>query len=288
MVRSLQRPFGTLLTFVAWYLLWESIGEWMLTGLASSTPAQVSAIIQSLGVALFTLTFLFQVIMALARRPSQVKAVDFRLMDRIGRGGASARDAALALIGPDAGEPELSDMTLKIAKAWAARPQLDYAETCRHEAAHAVTVHHFGAIVLKSHVNRNGSGQVNWACPPSPMSASTEQWMRLCITIAGGVLDHSEGRHHTGPTLDTNQVLSDAVGLLATGEAPPGFNGALTLDNILAHARALVGQVLADRRDALNEIAELLEESGELDGYQINRILGLSPAGLSSESDGQP
>lgn len=120
---------------------------------------------------------------------------------------SSARRAARSLCGAEVGwEDEF----------------LRYEDSCRHEAAHAIVAHHFGATVLEAHVKPDGSGHVQWALPSPRPTSQDEARMRICIAMAGNVQDRLDNRHNAGSTKDMQQITGNVAALLSIGQEPHG------------------------------------------------------------------
>lgn len=109
----------------------------------------------------------------------------------------SARQAARSLCGADVDEAEILSKAREIETGWEDE-FLRYEDSCRHEAAHALVAHHFGATVLEAPVRPDGSGHVQWALPSPRPTGQDEAWMRICIAMAGNVQDHLDDRHNAG------------------------------------------------------------------------------------------
>jgi len=184
-----------------------------------------------------------------------------------------AREAAVALLGPTVDKSALTAKAAEISAAWDSRPQLAYADSCRHEAAHAITVHHFGGIVLSATVFKNGNGNLRWAQSTDIHTDADHHWMALCINIAGNVLDHMEGRQNSGSHLALHQVPQDILALISTGDSPQGFTSELTIENVMSAARAQVREILTNRMDTLNDLAGQLESEGSLPGHKVTSLL---------------
>ena len=279
---AFTRPLLTVFVLIAFMLIWPAIGGPLLGAIADSTPEQLSATIYGLAVIGFAFTFVIQIFIAATSRPSRPVAyadpytIGPKLLST--SEGRLARDAALALHGPAASANELSTTASSISQAWTARSRLKFEESCRHEAAHAVVAHSFGVIVLEAHVAKDADGHVRWVLPAAQLPTADELWIRLCAALAGSLLDHSEGRHNVGSGFDTEQVLRTTIALIGSGQAPDGFAGALTIENILTQARCAVHRILTEEATALTQVAGQLEKSGTLTGYEIRTILTANAA----------
>lgn len=276
---SFLKPLGTLLIAITFAYLWSRVGPAIVREMQSGEAEEVSSILLGIVLVLFLAAFTTQFTRALyqpsvrtapalghAVRKTNESAPPSRFQ-------VEAREAAVALHGPNASKAQISDATARIVDGWSGRAGHTRRQAARHEAAHAVVVHHFGAIVLQAAVDQNANGNVRWSVPPTPLTAAEDSWMKLCIAIAGNVLDHAEESHNAGSVLDYADVHAHAVALISTGQAPKELAGPLTIENILDAAKATVRRVLAAQASAIYEIARQLEAQGELTGFEVNTIL---------------
>lgn len=280
MLRAFLKPLGTLVFAVAFAYMWSRVGPAIIRELQSGDPEEVSSILLAIVLLGFLGSFTLQFTRALYRpslrtAPALGRAVLSSEADEATSRSFNprAREAARALHGPQATTEEINKAAETIADGWSGRPSLTRRQASRHEAAHAVVAHHFGAIIMGSSVDEGGNGEVSFVVPPRPLTAAEDSWMRLCIALAGNVLDHAEESHNVGSALDYAEAHAQAVALISTGQAPAELSGTLTIENILETGRESVLRILAPQNSAIYEIARQLEAQGELTGFEVNTIL---------------
>lgn len=267
---ALSELISTVFFVAAAVLVWRVVGLPVVLAFKEGTHEQITAFIEVLFLVVVVAKILF---VCVGRTDPATEGAVVSLSAARGSSPAyEARKTAIALLGPDAESGRITDKAREIAKAWET-PDLNYAGSCRHEAAHAIAANHFGAIVLGAKVQEDGNGELAWATPTPRPSDVDWHWMRICIGLAGNVLDHMEGRRNTGSGKDMRAAVESITSLLSAGIRPVGFTGSLTFDNILHNARASMTALLSERACDVNRLAQLIEANGELPGHRINALL---------------
>ena len=208
----MSKAIRKVLLLVILGIYWGLCGLGLIRSLVVSTPEEIFAWITLAGMAVLVGVIVRKTLLALG--PKLFKPAGGSPDGTIYAAAGihpRAREAAVALLGPTVDKSALSAKAAEISAAWDSRPQLAYADSCRHEAAHAITVHHFGAIVLSATAFKNGNGNLRWAQSTDIHTDADHHWMALCINIAGNVLDHMEGRQNSGSHLDLHQVTQDIL-----------------------------------------------------------------------------
>jgi hypothetical protein len=271
--RSVWPLLKALALFFAFKLMADAVGLPVVLALASSTPEQAWEAILQIATVVFLLVIHVRFIAFLIGRSAETAVGGFlpaRMVHSAGLNG-SARQAARSLCGVDADEAEILSKAREIEAGWEAS-DLRYEDSCRHEAAHAIVAHEFGATVLKAHVDPDGSGQVHWVLPSPRPNGHDEAWMRICIALAGNAQDHLENRQNAGSAKDLQQIMENVAALLSIGQEPPG-GGPLSFDGIIGAARQQTREILGRRAKEVNLLARGLEVHGYLPGHQIHADL---------------
>lgn len=263
--------------FLTFAVVADTLGLPVVRALASSTPEQAWEATRHIATGFFFCLIFARLIVFLigknAEAGTAVGGTRFVSVGNVKSVGlsSSARQAARSLCGADADEAEILRKACEIEAGWAVE-FLGYEGSCRHEAAHALVAHHFGATVLEAHVKPDGSGYVQWVLPSPRPTSQDEAWMRICIAMAGNVQDHLDDRHNAGSTKDMQQITENVAALLSIGQEPTN-GGRLSFDGIIGAARQQTREILSGRTSEVSLLAQAIEAQGYLPGHRIHAEL---------------
>lgn len=130
--------------------------------------------------------------------------------------------------------------------------------TARHEAAHAVVAWSLGAHVTEISTARTEVSQGHCSLAPRPEKPlADERWLLLRVCMASTVIEHQDRQQGRGGcSSDLAQSLAHAATIIAAGERPTGYAGAMTIE-------ALLSRATDDARDLLTQHVHLLEALAE-------------------------
>lgn len=129
----------------------------------------------------------------------------------------------------------------------------------RHEAAHAVVAWAAGARVLSVDVIPilNSGGRCSAQLPGERLVQ--DAWIRLQLTLASVVEDgRNQIRSLGGASDDVAQAVTQVAVIIATGQRPDGFEGALTFDGLIGGAAERARQHLDEHEDLIEALTTRL------------------------------
>lgn len=166
------------------------------------------------------------------------------------------------------------------------RSEEELRRVARHEAAHAVVALRHGArdvrADLQHGVSADGTpfrGRVTCSGLDAGRPAA---WVRMVVAHAGNIVDQEVGGFFDERSMDDLRLaLTAAAGVLSTGQRPPGYEGELSTDALMAGARAQARVVLEQHRDLVEAVTEALLDpanDARLDHEQLTQILHVTTA----------
>lgn len=136
------------------------------------------------------------------------------------------------------------------------RTQHQLRHVARHEAAHAVVAWAGGAKVVA--IDVIPAFDVGGQCTVSATDERLVQsaWISLQVKMAALVEDgRNQVRSLGGASDDVAQAVTQVAVIIATGERPKGYEGALTLEGLIDGATVQAQQVLEENEDLVEAIA---------------------------------
>ena len=160
-------------------------------------------------------------------------------------------------------------------EAWRARDRIDEQARARHEAAHAVVAHSLGHTILSADIRHAGDrgGRVESVPPLPSRGAGPDLWDALTITVAGNVLDLTEGRRNISARDDIRAAETIAAAMISTGHAPDPDAPPRTIARAADDARARANWILITHKNQVNALAAALIERRALTGRQVHDLL---------------
>lgn len=197
----------------------------------------------------------------------------------LGPGGSGYADWVIAKSSPSDGHDQL----MEYAKTWLHEwepPQSNRDESVAwHEAGHAIAAQALGFTVLKATIVpwQNLAGRVEHCMPIPKIADHVVAWRRAVIALAGQAVDHERSVHDGGSTSDMEQAVTNARLVTSTGLHPPGYDGELNTDAILAAARDTARGIVRESRDLAEELAARLLAEKTLGNHAMRDILDRVP-----------
>lgn len=104
-----------------------------------------------------------------------------------------------------------------------------------------------------------------------------DDWDALVRSVAGLVAEQVTGQRDAGgATQDFIIAGSYAAQIVARGSSIPGYSGPWAADEVVQYAVEIAGNLLRDRRDMLEELADRLQQVGlcVVEGAALKELLG--------------
>lgn len=133
-------------------------------------------------------------------------------------------------------------------------------QICRHEAAHAVALLAQGGTLWSIELKRVGSSAASVTGEfGGDLLVQDFAWKHLVWGLASHVIDEADDVHSEGSTHDITNALQNVATILSTGRRPTGYEGELSMDQLIAGARAHAKALLDTHHDTLEALqTELL------------------------------
>src|SRR5579875_1849330 len=107
---------------------------------------------------------------------------------------------------------------------------------CRHEAAHVITLVTRGGTSRSVRLMRDGLAAAGvFGGFDTNLTAQDRAWKHLVWSLAGSVIDDV---HDEGSSSDITNAVQHGPTMLSTGRHPEGYQGELTMDQLIIGARA--------------------------------------------------
>lgn len=157
------------------------------------------------------------------------------------------------------------------------------ARVSRHEAAHAVVAVALGMTVVRVTAvppHADASGQCSWEVPDgSALGAADIHWAGMRIRMAGLLVEDDSPESCGTAASDMMQVTIAATTLATSGRRPLGYEGALTVSDLVDGARSDVARLLVEHADAIDAVTDALVDRSELTRAEVEQLTaGVRPA----------
>ncbi|UEJ82740.1 hypothetical protein Bra3105_18250 [Brachybacterium halotolerans subsp. kimchii] len=175
---------------------------------------------------------------------------------------------AVARAAREAAAPRADATVLRdLARDLAARSTPTQWQTLRrraeHEAAHTVAAHELGAVITGVWATGSHVGQIGGTAQSSIAGLGAtgveHEWASAVGALAGTVWDQNHGITDQGGRNDLQMVAGLLTQILIWGERPPGFEGPMTYESLLAGLTTRTRQILADNDALVHAIADRIE-----------------------------
>lgn len=142
----------------------------------------------------------------------------------------------------------------------------------RHEAAHVVVARALG---------NNATANIHESGPVTGTTSYTHPWSLrtvdrafndMTVGIVGNIVDVDTSHHDEGSSSDIDQILKECVLILSTGQRPTGYSGKLTIDGLIAAARARAALLLEFNTAATDTITEILIQRSQISPAELAKI----------------
>ena len=117
------------------------------------------------------------------------------------------------------------------------------------------------------------------AAHPSAVTVSTPRWtgsdaaFAQIVSLVAGHVIAAEGGDQDAAAAEIRDVVERVTAILANGQAPTAYRGALTSDALVATARGTAQDALRFFPDVVDSIASSLAEAGWMGGDQLQLLL---------------
>lgn len=153
----------------------------------------------------------------------------------------------------------------------------------RHEAAHAVVAHKIGARVnLVTIVPNARSWGHNDVDLGSSCGAADGLFNLMTVCMASAIVDEDQlaacAKSDVGPSEDVTRTVVAAARIVALGVAPTDFQGALSIDQLVAAAAGRARHLLGEHESAVGAIADALVEEHTLDAGRVAQLVEATAA----------
>ena len=148
----------------------------------------------------------------------------------------------------------------------------------RHEAAHAVVAHKIGARVnLVTIVPNSRSWGHNDVDLGSSCGAADGLFNLMTVCMASVIVEADQlaacAKSDVGPSEDVTRTVVAAARIVALGVAPTDFQGALSVDQLVAAAASRARHLLGEHESAVAAIADALVEERTLDADRVAQLV---------------